>query len=104
MVLRMLITLTSGRIFVLNACMTGAIIFWSYNAGLVSFLTVDNIQYPIQSLQVCANVIKSIFSYMYTQAPLSGRRIKRQTRCLVNIFDQIKGPYLQKDGYQIWPK
>ena len=40
-----------GRILVITVCLTGALIFWSYNAGLVSLLTVDNIQFPVKSMK-----------------------------------------------------
>ena len=42
----------ASRILILNVCITGAVAFWSYNAGLVSVLTVETFEYPIQSLQV----------------------------------------------------
>ena len=37
-----------GRTLVLSVSLSGAIVFWSYNAGLVSLLTVDTIFYPIR--------------------------------------------------------
>ena len=43
---------SSGRILCLSICITGAVIFWSYSAGLVSCLTVETYDLPIQSLQV----------------------------------------------------
>ena len=43
---------SSGRILCLSICITGAIIFWSYSAGLVSCLTVEKFDFPINSLQV----------------------------------------------------
>jgi hypothetical protein len=42
-----------ARVFFFNVGLTGAIIFWSYNAGLVSFLSVDIFTYKIRSLEVC---------------------------------------------------
>ncbi len=42
----------SGRILCLSICLTGAILFWSYSAGLVSFLTFEKYNFPIKSLQV----------------------------------------------------
>ena len=41
-----------GQILILNVCVTEAIAFWSYNAGLVSFLTVETYEYPVQTLLV----------------------------------------------------
>ena len=40
-----------GRALVLTVCISGALVFWSYNAGLVSLLTVDNIQFPVKSMK-----------------------------------------------------
>jgi hypothetical protein len=42
----------SHRILILAISLTGAILFWSYSAGLVSFLTVEKIDYPIKSYKV----------------------------------------------------
>ena len=42
----------SHRILVLSICLTGGILFWSYSAGLVSFLTVEKFDYPIKSYRV----------------------------------------------------
>ena len=43
---------SSGRILCLSVCLTGAVLFWSYSAGLVSYLTVETYDLPINSLQV----------------------------------------------------
>ena len=40
-----------GRTLVLSVCVTGAIVFWAYNAGLTSLLTVENIVFPIKKLE-----------------------------------------------------
>ena len=40
-----------GRTLTFTVCISGALIFWSYNAGLVSLLTVDNIQFPIKTMK-----------------------------------------------------
>ncbi len=37
-----------GRILVFSVCLGCAVVFWAYNAGLVSLLTVDNYVYPIK--------------------------------------------------------
>lgn len=37
-----------GRVLVFSVCLSGAVVFWSYNAGLVSLLTVDTIVFPIK--------------------------------------------------------
>ena len=42
----------SGRILCLSICLTGAVLFWSYSAGLVSYLTVEKYDFPINSMQV----------------------------------------------------
>ena len=42
----------SGRILCLSVCLTGAVLFWSYSAGLVSYLTVEKYDFPINSMQV----------------------------------------------------
>ena len=41
-----------ARILLVSACITGAMVFWSYNAVLTSYLTVEKINYPIRSLEV----------------------------------------------------
>jgi uncharacterized membrane protein YoaK (UPF0700 family) len=41
-----------GRIFIFTVLITGAVVFWSYNAGLVSFLTVELFTFPITSFKV----------------------------------------------------
>ena len=47
----------SGRILVLSICLTGAVVFWSYSAGLVSFLTVEKYEFPIKSLKVSGSCL-----------------------------------------------
>ena len=42
----------SHRILVLSICLTGGILFWSYSAGLVSFLTVEKFNFPVKSYTV----------------------------------------------------
>ncbi len=42
----------SHRILVLSICLTGGLLFWSYSAGLVSFLTVEKFDYPIKNYRV----------------------------------------------------
>ena len=39
-----------SRCLILTVCLYGAFIYWSYNAGLVSLLTVENFHWPIKSL------------------------------------------------------
>ena len=51
-----------SRCLVFTTCLFGAFIFWTYNAGLVSHLTVDKIEWPIKSLQDVVNDN----SYRYT--------------------------------------
>ena len=41
-----------GKIFILTLGLTGAIISYSYNAGLVSLLSVEIFWYPIKSIEV----------------------------------------------------
>ena len=41
-----------GRVLILTTCVTGALLFWSYSASLVSFLTFEKIDFPIKSYQV----------------------------------------------------
>ena len=36
---------------VLSVTLSGAIVFWAYNAGLVSLLTIDNIVFPIKKME-----------------------------------------------------
>jgi hypothetical protein len=48
-------TVTRGihtRIIFLSICVSGAIIYWSYCAGLVSLLTIEKYEYPIKSFLV----------------------------------------------------
>jgi hypothetical protein len=40
------------KILLLSICVTGAIVYWSYCAGLVSTLTVENYEFPIKTFQV----------------------------------------------------
>lgn len=44
-----------GRILMLTVCVTGALIIWSYSAGLISYLTIHNYIYPIHRLQDITN-------------------------------------------------
>ena len=41
-----------GRILVLTVCLSGALVFWSWNAGLISLLTAEIFTFPITSLKV----------------------------------------------------
>jgi hypothetical protein len=56
-------TRTSGRIIIFSTCITGALLIWSYNAGLVSYLTVETIIFPITNLQVKEEIYKIYFHY-----------------------------------------
>lgn len=47
-----------GRILVFSVCICGAIVFWGYNAGLVSMLTVDHIVFPIKTMEDLAGSSK----------------------------------------------
>ena len=40
------------KILLLSICVTGAIVYWSYCAGLVSTLTVENYEFPIKEFPV----------------------------------------------------
>ncbi len=42
------------KILILAICITGTIIYWSYCAGLVSTLTVENYEFPIKTFPVSA--------------------------------------------------
>jgi hypothetical protein len=42
----------SSRILLISIYITGAILFWSYSAVLVSFLTVEKIDFPIKTFKV----------------------------------------------------
>jgi hypothetical protein len=55
----------SGRILVISICFTGAVLFWSYSAGLVSFLTFEKYEYPIKTLAVsCFEAIYYMPTYL----------------------------------------
>ena len=41
-----------AKIFIFTLCMSGAVISYSYNAGLVSLLSVELFWYPINSIEV----------------------------------------------------
>ena len=41
-----------AKIFFLTLCLCGSLIFYSYNAGLVSLLAVEIFWYPIESIEV----------------------------------------------------
>jgi hypothetical protein len=47
----------TGRIIIISTCITGAILIWSYSAGLVSYLTVETIIYPVTNYQVNLELI-----------------------------------------------
>jgi hypothetical protein len=40
------------KIVILSVCLTGALLYWSYCACLVSFLTAEKIIFPITSFSV----------------------------------------------------
>ena len=42
----------SGRIIIILMSITGALLFWSYSAGLVSYLAIETIILPITNYQV----------------------------------------------------
>jgi hypothetical protein len=47
----------STRISVLTVCTTGMVLFWVYNSGLTSFLTVEKVDLPIKTLEVKLHLI-----------------------------------------------
>ena len=52
-----------GRILIFTTCVTGALLFWSYSASLVSFLTIENTNFPIKTYAVrVLGVLQIIFS------------------------------------------
>jgi len=44
------------RILIFSVCLTGALLYWSYSACLVSFLTAEKIIFPITSLSVSFSI------------------------------------------------
>ena len=44
-----------GRILIFTVCLTGALKWWSFNAGLTSTLTINEYVYPIRTLNDIAN-------------------------------------------------
>ena len=42
----------SDRISNFTIFVTGALFFWTYSAGLVSFLTVEKFEFPVQTIEV----------------------------------------------------
>ena len=42
----------SARIIIFAIYLTGGLFFWTYSAGLVSFLTVEKFEFPIQNIEV----------------------------------------------------
>jgi len=40
------------RILIFSVCLTGALLYWSYCACLVSFLTAEKVVFPITSFSV----------------------------------------------------
>ena len=44
-------TKNSTKILCLSICIAGALVFWSYSAGLTSLLTVENYEYPVKSFE-----------------------------------------------------
>ena len=110
-----------GRILVLTVCLTGSIVWWAYNAGLVSHLTFDTINYPIGTLQHIAdnkqfNVViqKGTADEGYfldaspnTDAYLIGKTVKeKKEELLVESLEEIEmkllaDPYLIYFGEEI---
>jgi hypothetical protein len=54
----------STRISLLTVCMTGMVIFWVYNSGLTSVLTVEKLDMQIKSLEVKLTVPETFFKYL----------------------------------------
>jgi hypothetical protein len=50
----------SNRILFISIYITGALLFWSYSAVLVSFLTVEKNDFPIKSYSVSDNYFFSL--------------------------------------------
>ena len=46
------------RILFLSICATGALVYWSYSAALISFLTVEKYEYPVKSLEASKSSYK----------------------------------------------
>ena len=57
----------SVRTLVLTTCLTGAMILWGFNAGIVSVLTVENNVFPIKSIQVLSARKTSLSNVSYHQ-------------------------------------
>ena len=53
----------SVRILVVCTCLTGALVSWGFNAGIVSVLTVDNSDFPIKTLKVSATLSGSTWFF-----------------------------------------
>ena len=53
----------STRILTLSICITGGILYWSYSAGLVSYLTVEKYDYPIKTFNVSAFALLETSTY-----------------------------------------
>ena len=51
-----------GRILVLTVCASGTLIFYYWNAGLVSLLTTDIFYFPIKSLKVQSNLLHIVLT------------------------------------------
>ena len=60
------------RITLLSIGVTGAIIYWSYCAGLVSFLTIESYDFPIKSftVSICCIQVSELLNlfFIYSQS------------------------------------
>jgi hypothetical protein len=48
---------TSQRMLIFSIYITGGVLLWSYSAVLISFLTVEKLDYPIKSYRVSCHKI-----------------------------------------------
>ncbi len=57
----------SDRIIIFSVFLTGGLFFWTYSAGLVSFLTVEKLEFPIETIEVRKLIFKlQMFCIIYT--------------------------------------
>jgi hypothetical protein len=55
----------SLRILLISICVTAAVIFWGFQAGVVSVLTVEVVDYPIKTLKVSRKYLSPLNILFY---------------------------------------
>ena len=88
-----------SRCLILTVCLYGAFIYWSYNAGLVSLLTVENFHWPIKSLD---DIVKDdSYRYFLWRREIYGSFLLRLQVC-IKVKSKINLGYWFKTAQLTW--